>query len=80
MFGCCRTEIVRWVAESARPFTVVKDRGFLKLMKTGRPKYKIPSPKTVARDTKTLFAKSRQRIANLLQVRTVLLRVTYDFT
>ena len=36
---CSRTEIVRWVAESMRPFKIVEDRGFLSLMKTGRPEY-----------------------------------------
>ena len=51
-----------------RPFSIVKDRGFLKLMKTGRPNYYIPSPVTVSRDMKTVFIKCRQRIAHMLQV------------
>lgn len=38
-------------------------------MKTGRPGYWIPHPTTVARDVKRAFAKTRQRIAELLQVR-----------
>ncbi|KAF8161868.1 hypothetical protein BJ912DRAFT_1069166 [Pholiota molesta] len=38
-----KAEIVRWVAESMRPFEIVKDRGFLSLMKTGRPGYYVPS-------------------------------------
>ena len=66
---CIRTEIVRWCAENARPFSIVNDRGFLKLMKTGRPGYWVPSPSTVARDTKTIFARTRKRIAKMLQVR-----------
>ena len=41
-------EIVCWVAESKRPFSVVSDRGFQLLMKTGRPEYYIPSPTTVS--------------------------------
>ena len=48
-----RTEIVRWVAESQRPFKIVCDCGFCCLMKTGRPGYFIPSPKTVSRDAKS---------------------------
>ncbi|KAF5343676.1 hypothetical protein D9758_014683 [Tetrapyrgos nigripes] len=60
-------EIVRWVAESGRPFAIVKDRGFQCLMKTGRPGYYLPHPTTVARDVKTVFAKTRQRIALMLQ-------------
>ena len=46
-------ELARWLAESGRPFEIVKDRGFLSLMKTGRLGYWIPSPSTVARDAKT---------------------------
>ena len=61
-------EIVRWVAESMRPFKIVKDRGFQCLMKTGRPGYYIPSPETVSRDTKKVFVRCRKRIAKMLQV------------
>jgi hypothetical protein len=61
-------EIVRWVAESMRPFKIVKDRGFQSLMKTGRPDYYIPSPETVSRDVKKVFVRCRQRIAKILQV------------
>ena len=64
----CRAEIVRWVSESARPFKIVADRGFQSLMKTGRPEIYIPSPTTVARDVKLVFARTRERIAQMLQV------------
>jgi hypothetical protein len=63
-----RAEIVRWVAESKRPFQIVNDRGFQSLMKTGRPAYHIPSAETVSRDVKRIFVKVRKRIANMLQV------------
>jgi len=63
-----RAEIVRWVAESKRPFKVVSDRGFQSLMKTGRPGYYIPSPVTVSRDVKRVFANARKRVAKMLQV------------
>jgi hypothetical protein len=63
-----RTEIVRWVSENLRPFRIVRDRAFQCLMKTGRPGYYIPSPSTVSRDVKVVFAKTRKRIAKLLQV------------
>ncbi|PIL33222.1 hypothetical protein GSI_04672 [Ganoderma sinense ZZ0214-1] len=62
-----RLEIAKWVCESVRPFNIVKDPGFLVLMKTGRPNYYIPSPSTVAHDVKTIFARTRKRIARLLQ-------------
>lgn len=51
-----------------RPFEVVNDRAFHCLMKTGRPHYWIPSSSTVIRDTKLVFARTRNRIAHLLQV------------
>ncbi|KAF5359917.1 hypothetical protein D9758_013966 [Tetrapyrgos nigripes] len=62
-----RVEIVRWVSESLRPLTIVKDRGFNCLMKTGRPHYYLPHPTTVSRDVKAVFAKTRRRIADMLQ-------------
>jgi hypothetical protein len=65
---CLRAEIVHWVSESTRPFKIVKDRGFQSLMKTGWPGYYIPSPSTVSRDVRMVFAHTRQRIANMLQV------------
>lgn len=59
---------MKWVAQSLRPFSVVRDPGFLSLMKTGRPGYYVPSPSTVSRDVKTVFARTRVRIAQLLRV------------
>ena len=64
-----RAEIVRWVSESHRPFSIVEDRGFRCLMKTGRPEYYLPSARTVSRDVKEVFKKARSRIAKILRVR-----------
>jgi hypothetical protein len=61
-------EIVRWVAESMCPFKVINDRGFQCLIKTGRPGYYIPLPKTVSRDTKKVFVRCHKWIAKMLQV------------
>jgi uncharacterized DUF497 family protein len=63
-----RGEIVKWVSESLRPFQIVHDDGFHTLMKTGRPGYYIPSPTTVSRDVRHVFARTRIRIASMLQV------------
>jgi hypothetical protein len=65
-----RVELVRWVSRSLRPFSIVSDPGLQCLMKTGRPGYYLPSPKTVSRDVKTVFAKTRVPIAKLLRVST----------
>lgn len=50
-----------------RPFSIVQDRGFQSLMKTGRPGYWVPSPTTVARDIKDVYARTRTRIGHLLR-------------
>jgi hypothetical protein len=64
-----RVEIVHWVSEDLRPFKIISDHGFQSLMKTGRPEYYIPSPSTVSRDVRLVFANTRNHIAEMLQVR-----------
>jgi hypothetical protein len=66
--------MVRWIAESKRPFQIVNDRGFQSLMKTGRPGYRIPSAETISRDVKTVFTRVRKNIAKMLQVILVVFR------
>ena len=63
-----RMEIVKWVCESTRPFNIVRDPGFLLLMKTSRPNFYVPSPSTVARDVKEVFACTHSQVAKMLQV------------
>jgi len=65
----CRAEIVHRVAEDLRPFKIVEDHGFQKLMKTGRPEYYIPSPSTVSCDMRLVFVNAHKCIAKMLQVR-----------
>ncbi|KAL1690457.1 hypothetical protein GGG16DRAFT_55660, partial [Schizophyllum commune] len=62
-----KAEIVKWMAQSFRPFSLVEDDGFKTLMKTGRPEYYLPSRSTVSRDVKRVFARSRSRVARFLQ-------------
>ncbi|KAF8055640.1 hypothetical protein FPV67DRAFT_1435052 [Lyophyllum atratum] len=62
-----RAEYVRWISESLRPIDIVKDRGFINLMKTGRPETYIPSPSTISCDIKLVFAKTKERVGKLLQ-------------
>ncbi|KAF8236208.1 hypothetical protein L208DRAFT_1252844, partial [Tricholoma matsutake] len=64
-----KAEIVCWVSESLRPFKIVKDCGFLSLMKTGCPEYYIPSASTVSQDVKPVFARTQDWIAKLHQAR-----------
>ena len=62
-------EIVRWVAKSKRPFQIINDCGFKKLMKTRRPDYHIPSMQTISCDVKRVFVQVRKHITKMLQVR-----------
>ncbi|KIK80333.1 hypothetical protein PAXRUDRAFT_158958 [Paxillus rubicundulus Ve08.2h10] len=55
------------VTYSHRQHTRISDRGFQCLMKTGRPEHYIPSPPTVSRDVRLVFARTRQRVATMLQ-------------
>lgn len=57
----------RWCAESARPFTIVKDRCYKWLQREGRPDRYIPTREQVSIDVKKLYQKSKQRLASELQ-------------
>ena len=63
-----RADHVRWMAESKRPFNLVKDYGYHRVMKNGRPAHYIPSDKSIARDLREVFVKTREQIAKKLQV------------
>ncbi|KAH6868960.1 hypothetical protein BKA70DRAFT_1132220 [Coprinopsis sp. MPI-PUGE-AT-0042] len=62
-----RVNCVKWCAESMRPTQIVDDAGFHMLMKTGRPHYRLPSARTVRRDTHVVFKAAKDRIVQLLQ-------------
>ncbi|KAF8997611.1 hypothetical protein BDQ17DRAFT_1508548 [Cyathus striatus] len=59
-------KIVRWVAKSSHPFSIVNNCRFKVLMKTGQPEYYLPSPNTVSHDVREVFARTRHLIAKLL--------------
>ncbi|PPQ84145.1 hypothetical protein CVT24_002213 [Panaeolus cyanescens] len=62
-----RVECVRWVSEHMRPFTIVEDAPFLKIVRSGRPKFRIPGRHTVARDTHAVFKVVKERLKRLFQ-------------
>lgn len=66
--GCCRAEHVRWVSESLRPFSIVEDRGYQNMMKTGRPHHYVPTRAVLSRDVHMVFANVRKRVKGMLQV------------
>ena len=51
-----------------RSMKIVEDPGFQRLMKTGRPQYRIPFAKSMARDVHVVFLKVKEHIAKMLQV------------
>ena len=61
-------EYVCWCAENMRSFKIIEDPGFHRLMKTGRPHLRIPSSRTLARDTHVVYQIVKKRIAKKLQV------------
>lgn len=67
-----RGDHVRWMAESKRPFNLVNDLGYHRVMKKGRPAHYIPADRTISRDLRIVFLKTRELIAKKLQVTTYL--------
>ncbi|KAJ3819508.1 hypothetical protein EV361DRAFT_767377, partial [Lentinula raphanica] len=63
-----RVVTARWVSENARPFQVVQDRCYRWLQKEGRPHQYIPSRETVGRDVKKLYMRSKEKLAEELQM------------
>ncbi|KAJ3963909.1 hypothetical protein EV361DRAFT_774365, partial [Lentinula raphanica] len=68
----------RWVAESARPFLIVRDQGYRWLQKEGRPQHFVPSNETVARDVKKLYVASKRQLAKELQAYEFLVPIELD--
>ncbi|TFY76277.1 hypothetical protein EWM64_g7736 [Hericium alpestre] len=55
------------VSYSHRQHTKTETKAEISLMKTGRPGYYVPSPRTVSRDVKLVFAHARTWIAKMLR-------------
>ncbi|KAJ3753776.1 hypothetical protein EV360DRAFT_27774, partial [Lentinula raphanica] len=68
----------RWVAESARPFLIVRNRGYRWLQKEGRPNHFVPSNVTVARDVKKLYVASKQQLVQELDAYEYLVPIELD--
>ena len=70
-----------------RSMKIVDDPGFHRLMKTGRPQYKIPSGRTVARDVHVVFKKVnvvfkrvKEQITKMLKVSNLFFPILLIFT
>jgi hypothetical protein len=62
-----RAHIVRWVAESNRPASIVSNPKLIDLLTTGRPIIKVPSPNTVRHDIKAAYVKCHKRTSKVLR-------------
>ncbi len=74
-----RVEVVHWVAEEKRPFSIVADKRFRVLMKTGpgRSEQYVPLPATVGCDVQKVFAATQKCITTMLQVSNTCLRISW---
>jgi hypothetical protein len=61
-------EVVKWVVQSMQPFSIVEDEGFKMLMKTRRPNHYILKRRTVTRDVRYVFKKTKERVAKILHI------------
>ena len=59
---------VLWMAEKQRPFELLNDKGYRRIMKEGRPEHYVPSLSTVSQDVKNTFKGAREQISKLLRV------------
>jgi len=64
----CSARLVKWVTESNRPTSIVKDRELEQLLTAGRPHISLPSDVTVTRDVNACFKKCGERVRKLLKV------------
>lgn len=62
-----RAHIMKWVAESNCPASIVSDCKLINMFTTGHTHLKVPSPNTVQRDVKAAYLKCHKRIYKLLQ-------------
>jgi Na+-transporting NADH:ubiquinone oxidoreductase subunit NqrA len=66
-------KVALWVARRHRPFAIVEDPELLEIFHDLNNKCTTPSASTVSRDVKEIFQVSRKKVAQLLQVRVLLL-------
>ena len=59
-----------WIAESKRPFLIVRDERLLEIFRMLYSRVEIPHPTTLSRDVREMFAMTRANIAKDLQVST----------
>ncbi|KAJ7038766.1 hypothetical protein C8F04DRAFT_950821 [Mycena alexandri] len=62
-----RAHIVRWIAENNRPLSIVEDREFKYILGAGRPEFRLPGRRTVARDLHAAYQHSRSYVQTLLE-------------
>lgn len=58
----------QWICESLRPFDIVEDPGYRRLVKTGRPDFPTPSSKTLRQNVYNIYDRVLPRVSRMLKV------------
>jgi hypothetical protein len=61
-------KLALWAARRHRPYAIVADPELIEIFTDLNSKVIVPSPTTVSRDVREIYAMSRKKVAAILQV------------
>lgn len=59
--------MAKWIFHNHRPFSIVQDEELLEMLRMLYAKVDIPSPNTISRDVREIFALTRKQVRVILQ-------------
>lgn len=59
--------VAKWIFRNHRPFSIIQDQELMQMLRMLYAKVEVPSPNTVSRDVREVFALSRKQVAKILQ-------------
>ena len=59
--------IAKWIFHNHRPFAIIQDEELLQMLRMLYAKVDVPSPSTVSRDVREIFALTRKQVGKILQ-------------
>ena len=59
--------LAKWIFRNHRPFAIIQDKELLQILRMLYAKVEVPSPNTVSRDVREIFALTRKQVGNILQ-------------
>jgi hypothetical protein len=68
-------KLALWAVRRHRPFAIVADPEFIDILIDLNNKVTVPSPTTLSRDVREIFSMSRLKVASILQVCFLCIRV-----